>query len=165
MKMADLFKRQPMPRWMKIVFVFIGLVYLALFFIVRDINHDKAIADQAAAKLVAEERAREASEREAACLVDLQCAADRHKFDALMACSKPIEARAKYDFEWTDGWGKERFDRALWKDDKIESGVIYFGGRALKFTNGFGAKSIMKYACVYNVATKKAESVVVEYAK
>lgn len=108
---------------------------------------EKQAADERAAKALSD--AEEA--KESACKNDLQCWGPRHIWFADTACAPLIEAYAKFDFEWTDGWG-EKFDRARLEGD----GRITYLGNDIKFQNGFGVWSIMNYECTYDPATKRA---------
>ena len=111
------------------------------------LTKEKRAAEVAAAK--AEADAKEA--KESACRRDLQCWSKRHILFAGTACTPQIEAHAKFDFEWTNGWG-EKFDRARLEGD----GRITYLGNYIKFQNGFGVWSIMNYECTYDPATKRA---------
>jgi hypothetical protein len=114
---------------------------------------EKQAAETAAAKALSD--AKEA--KEASCRNDLQCWGPRHMADAQTACAPLIEAYAKNNFEWTDGWG-EKFDKA-----RLEgNGRITYLGNYIKFQNGFGAWSIMNYECTYDPSTKRALSATVE---
>src|SRR5690606_18595486 len=74
-------------------------------------RHDAQIAALEAAD--AAERAKLQQERaDANCRIDAACWFQRHDFDAYPACTRAVEATAKFQHEWTDSiFGKRRFDR------------------------------------------------------
>ena len=90
----------------------------------------------------------------------MQCWGDKHSLRATIACEPVIEAQAKYDYEWTDGWLDSKFDRFGWKDKP--NGVLAFRGDKIKFQNGFGAWQHMTYWCVYDPDTKSANLISIQ---
>ncbi len=89
---------------------------------------------------------------EVACRADLQCWGDKHSLRATRPCQLVIEQLARYDYEWTDGWGS-KFKKMAWKDRK--AGILTYFGSEIKFQNGFGAWQKMSYACDYDTNTEK----------
>lgn len=83
---------------------------------------------------------------DAECKKSIQCWFDRHSSTIEAYCERPIEALAKYQARWTDGWLEPRFTRASWFDKK--SGVIRAMGDKVQFQNGFGAWQNQRYYCV-----------------
>lgn len=98
---------------------------------------------------------------EKACRQDLQCWGDKHAMEATFACQPLIERRAKYDYQWTDGWLGTKLPRFRWQDRK--AGTLSYTGDKIKFQNGFGAWQHAVYWCHFDPA-KKTASVEV-YAK
>ena len=108
----------------------------------------KAIAD-ATAEVVNAEATRVAGMPITVC--DQDC---RNKFltTANARCPRHIERLLKYDYEWTDGFAKLKFDRAIDLGDGL---VLYFGDK-LRAQNGFGAwQNNVGYACSIDVNTKE----------
>ena len=89
------------------------------------------------------------------CRHDLQCWGDKHHMEATFACQPLIESRAKYTYDWTDGWLGSKFEKIMWDDWKIRT--LLYGGDSVRFQNGFGAWQNMAYWCKYNPATGGAE--------
>ena len=94
----------------------------------------------------------QARSEEAACRADLQCWGDKHSMRATISCQGVIEALARYDYEWTDGWLGTKFDRFGWK--KRSAGTLVYRGSEIKFQNGFGAWSKVTYWCDYDPNTQ-----------
>jgi hypothetical protein len=82
------------------------------------------------------------------CRDDLQCWAKKNLAAATVRCTAAVVRQAKWDHEWTDGWLEEKFDHFRWEDRR--GGSLVYVGDHIKFQNGFGAKSNMIYACVYD---------------
>ena len=97
------------------------------------------------------------AKRLAECREALNCWAEEHKIDMLLACDPIIESHAKYDFEW-DVWNKYQY--SSWHDK--EKGIISYKGDGIKFQNGFGAFQRMNYGCVYDGVNQKLLDVIVE---
>ncbi len=98
--------------------------------------------------------------KEKRCRQDIQCWGDKHSLAATFACQPLIEARAKYDYKWTDGWFGAKLQRFRWKDRKV--GSVSYTGDQIKFQNGFGAWQKVTYWCDYNPKTKKASARVIQ---
>lgn len=89
------------------------------------------------------------------CAKTLQCLADKHAIDAIVACQPIIERKANFDFKWTDGMTSgPKFDLYKWANK--DKGIITYAGDKIKFQNGFGAWSPMKYVCNFDTNTGKA---------
>ena len=101
---------------------------------------------QHAIPLSAEEQAR----IDAECRSMLECWHERYRFAAENACTSALEARAKYDFQWTDTWSERKFDEKLtkWKDQ--DKGHLTYFGDKLRLQNGFGAFQTVLYRCDYD---------------
>jgi hypothetical protein len=97
---------------------------------------------------------------EAACKKDLQCWSDRHKIDAVVRCTRAIEAKLRFSHEWTDGVMNPRFARIGWKDP-LKGHMTFFGDQ-LRVQNGFGATQKAEYGCVYDPASGTVLQAVVE---
>lgn len=93
------------------------------------------------------------------CRNDLRCWGDKHQMGATFACQPLIEQRARYSYEWTDGWLGSKLTQFRWKDRKV--GTLSYYGDKVKFQNGFGAWQRVAYWCHYNPATKTAEVMLV----
>ena len=117
-------------------------------FLNKDIEVPAGLKSMRAA-LTPKEQARS---KEAACRADLQCWGDKHSLRATRPCQRAIEALARYDYEWTDGWSGAKFDQFGWK--KRSAGTLVFYGSKIKFQNGFGAWSHMTYQCDYDPNTQ-----------
>lgn len=97
-------------------------------------------------------RAAVPAERTAAeCREDLQCWAAEHEVESGMRCRDAVEALARFDFEWTDGFLEAKFPLIRWADKA--AGDIVFMGDLIRFQNGFGAMERHKYWCTYSPAT------------
>lgn len=70
-----------------------------------------------------------------------------HRVEAELLCQRQVEAHAKYQFRWTDGWTTSKFDRRL---AQKRTGFIELAGSKIEFQNGFGAWSGHAYRCVYD---------------
>ena len=82
---------------------------------------------------------------------DLDC---RNKFlpTANAKCPRHIERLLKYDYEWTDGWDRLKFNRAM----DLGGGLVMYFGDKLRAQNGFGAwQNNVGYACSIDVNTKE----------
>lgn len=114
---------------------------------------------QAAAVEREAEKARRVEHAEQACRNSLQCWGDKHSLYASTACAPQIEAQAKYQAEWTDGWLGSKFDQ--FRRGTTPTSVIYMGNQ-VKFQNGFGAWSRMQYECEFDPESKRVLRVHVE---
>lgn len=92
---------------------------------------------------------------------DLQCNGDKYIYDAESACAPKIEALAKYDYEWTDGWLGSKFSRFAWVEGRDRRVMRYFGD-TLKLQNGFGAWQPHQYYCDFDLTSGAALSVFAE---
>ncbi|CAN5682466.1 hypothetical protein BH23PSE1_BH23PSE1_03050 [soil metagenome] len=106
----------------------------------------EAKVDSAAAAGKAQAEA--AAATEAACKTDLQCWADKHQIDAVVACKKAIERLGQYANRWTDGVLTPTFTRVKWQDEGAGN-VLYIGDK-IEFQNGFGAWQSHTYACAFD---------------
>ena len=80
------------------------------------------------------------------------CLGKQNRSKALPQCVAAIEAKAKYDYKWTDGLlgdPKFRFDDYMWVDPS--NGVIAYSGNQIQMQNGFGAWGKVSYQCQFNV--------------
>ena len=85
------------------------------------------------------------------CRSSLECWHERYRFAAEIACTSALEARAKYDFQWVDGWDTDdKLDGRLvrWKDQ--DAGHLAYFGDKLRLQNGFGAFQTVLYRCDYD---------------
>ncbi len=105
------------------------------------------------------EKARRAEQTEQPCRDSLQCWGDKHSLYASTACAPQIEAQAKYQAEWTDGWLGSKFDQ--FRRGSTPTSVIYMGNQ-VKFQNGFGAWSRVRYECEFEPEGKRVLRVHVE---
>jgi hypothetical protein len=80
----------------------------------------------------------------------LQCLADKHYIDAASKCAPLIERLAKNNFEWTDKWYEQKFNKLKWNDE--QKGIIAYVGDKIKFQNGFGAWTISTYECDFDTS-------------
>ncbi|SIQ24784.1 hypothetical protein SAMN05880590_102783 [Rhizobium sp. RU35A] len=110
----------------------------------------KADAELVRQKAEADKRA--ALEKQAACKKDLRCWAESVSVDAHVDCARAIQSLAKWDYQWTDGFGEPRFSKFQWRDQ--QKGIVTYMGNRLKLQNGFGAWKHMTYTCDYDPATK-----------
>lgn len=101
------------------------------------------------AKAQAEQRAA----AEEACKTDAVCMGRKVGHDAEGPCKRAVEALARYEFKWTNGFGERRFTRFAWADD--EHRLLLFQGDAIQFQNGFGAYQHHVYECVFDPASKR----------
>ena len=87
------------------------------------------------------------------CRYNSQCWGTMHRRAAHVMCSDPIEELAKYDFEWTTGWGENIFSTWIsvegYKFIRGGKGVVYIGDK-IKFQNGFGTFRVHTYECHYD---------------
>ena len=86
-----------------------------------------------------------------ACRQNARCWAMKHFDKVIPFCLYRIERRAKYDYEWTNGFFEPKFDSFTWKDRQV--GIVRYRGDSIKFQNGFGAWQRLSYACDYNSTT------------
>ncbi len=84
----------------------------------------------------------------AECQASLDCLANKHKVNAIVACQAAIEGSAKYDYQWTDAALEPKFNDYSWYDQL--KGVITYSGNKVKFQNGFGAWTHKNYECDYS---------------
>ena len=92
--------------------------------------------------------------KELICRQSLQCWGDKHNLAASFTCQPLIEAYAKYDYEWTDGFLESKLPRFRWNDRK--AGTLSYKGDKIKFQNGFGAWQKISYWCHYDPNTDTA---------
>ena len=130
---------------------FLGLIFLLCVGFVIFSNHDK---DGASSSAPAKPQLTDAQCRE-----DLQCYADKFQANATVDCRRPVEQRAKNDFQWTDAWYEQKFDHRRWQDQA--KGLVEYVGDHIKFQNGFGAWTYMTYYCAYDTINKNVDDVIV----
>ncbi|WP_254425182.1 hypothetical protein [Rhodanobacter sp. B04] len=94
------------------------------------------------------------------CLKDIQCPTDRFMPNALVLCKPLVEAKARYEVKWTDGWLTPMFSRRAWADDAHDA-IIYVGDK-VEFQNGFHAFSTMSYFCTLDLHSLKVTNVEVQ---
>lgn len=110
---------------------------------------EKEEEEKAAAQKLLAERARQED-----CRKDLKCWAENTSIDASVDCMIAVQALAKWDYQWTDGWMTEsKFSRYRWKDQS--KGIVTYLGDKLKMQNGFGAWKHVTYTCDYDPIAKK----------
>lgn len=89
------------------------------------------------------------------CNKSLNCVTEKAGTLALVKCQRLVENQARFDYEWTNSMTVgPRFELNKWKDKK--NLIITYAGDNIKFQNGFGAWSNMKYICDYDVDAQKA---------
>ncbi len=66
-------------------------------------------------------------------------------------CKPLIESVAKYNIEWTNGFGESVLSRG----EKRGNTIVYVGD-SVKLQNGFGAYSNYIYKCTYDIPTDTA---------
>ena len=93
-----------------------------------------------------------------------------HIIPAKTRCEERIEQLAKYDFEWTQGWGKPIFSQWIAHDPEnpqqfqlfppiTESTILVYSGDKIKFQNGFGVFQHYTYTCHYHPDSKTVRKV------
>lgn len=110
-------------------------------------------AETVAAPPQSKEKAASDASKGSCAAADLDCLANERFADASVACRRPIQGLAKYNYEWTDGWFTPRFSQYEVKD-KVQKIVAYYGDK-IKFQNGFGAWSIYTYECDFDLGSGK----------
>ncbi|MBR1231971.1 zinc ribbon domain-containing protein [Bradyrhizobium sp. AUGA SZCCT0182] len=91
------------------------------------------------------------------CGEELDCLAKVSKRDAEKSCRDNVEGQAKHSFEWTNWAIDGIFTQYSWRDRQAKT--ITLAGDTVKFQNGFGAWTIMRYYCDYDPAKKALLSV------
>ena len=96
--------------------------------------------------------------QEPTCRDDNKCWGERHRIAAQVRCEDRIEGLAKYDFEWTSGWGEPIFSEWVNIEGNrlfgtTPKGIIYIGDK-IKFQNGFGVFIVHTYHCNYDPDTE-----------
>lgn len=76
----------------------------------------------------------------------VETTAERYRASATASCKPRIQALAKWDYEWTDGWTVPVFSHSR----EVGDGTIAYVGDRLKLQNGFGAWAHVKYGCIYD---------------
>ena len=133
----------------------IGLGLLALTAIHGLMGPSDPLTDAEREQLAKEER-RETE----ACMGNLKCWAVRHMTRANLACTPLIESLARFDHEWTSGFGgPTKFAHYEWSDRP--GGELSYWGREVKFQNGFGAWQRVAYWCYFDPGTGAASVEVV----
>jgi len=85
-----------------------------------------------------------------ACRADIRCWGEHHRLAAEIQCRIPLEQRARYGFEWTDGWTESKFERSTIKWKNQEKGQVTYFGDKLRFQNVFGTFQRVRYRCDYD---------------
>lgn len=87
------------------------------------------------------------------CNADDACFSKDYEREARRQCKPLIEASARYDHEWTDGFaGPSTFLSASVDRD---AGTIRFAGNQLKLQNGFGTWQQYRYECLFDYRRNK----------
>lgn len=94
-------------------------------------------------------------EIDAACLANLQCAADAYREKAEMLCKARIEDMAKSDLQWDHSRDLELLSRHYEWKDKAKGVIAYFGSKALIQTPS-GTYATEKYECDIDPKNKQA---------
>lgn len=95
--------------------------------------------------------------QEEACRQSAQCTGRRFKGAAEAPCAHAVEALAKFDYKWTNGFGERKFTRYDWANK--EAGLLLYQGDSIQFQNGFGAFQRHVYECVYDPGNKRVVTV------
>ncbi|MEJ1933764.1 hypothetical protein WDZ92_26480, partial [Nostoc sp. NIES-2111] len=109
----------------------------------------RAAEAQGAAKVRAEGRA--------ACEASEVCIVSTHESDARRQCKPAIEAYARFDYDWTDGFGGPETFFSSYVDRS--AGTIRFAGNQIKLQNGFGVWQQYRYECLYNYRSGRVVNV------
>jgi hypothetical protein len=86
-------------------------------------------------------------------LSDAEWLSGKLPIEAGVKCQTPVERRAKFDFQWTDGTFEFKFPSFL--VNVRSPGVLTVVGDKIKFQNGFGAWQHMKYFCDFDVRKRQ----------
>ncbi len=95
------------------------------------------------------------------CRTDGQCWGEKYHIDAETQCQPLVEQYAKYQHEWTDGFGEWRFPKWSLVGWDNSDGMLVYEGDQVKFQNGFGVWQRMYYSCYYNPDESSVVQVVV----
>ena len=95
------------------------------------------------------------------CRMDSQCWGEKHHTDAETQCRPLVEQYAKYQHEWTDGFGEWKFPKWSLVGWDNSDGMLVYEGDQINFQNGFGAWQRMYYSCYYSPDESAAVQVVV----
>lgn len=76
---------------------------------------------------------------------------------SIVACERAVEALARWDYEWTGGWLKDRFPLVSTSGE-----FLLLAGNSIKLQNGFGAWRRVGYVCMYDVVNETALAYVVD---
>lgn len=109
---------------------------------------DAQLAEQAATAKRAEQAALAKRAEQARCDADDACFSKPYEAEARQQCKPVIEAYARYDHEWTDGFGGPSTFFSAYVDRN--AGTIRFTGNQLKLQNGFGAWRRYRYECLFD---------------
>jgi len=105
-------------------------------------------AEQAAAAKRSEQAALAKRAEQARCDADDACFSKPYEAEARQQCKPVIEAYARYDREWTDGFSGPSTFFSAYVDRN--AGTIRFTGNQLKLQNGFGAWRRYRYECLFD---------------
>ena len=96
----------------------------------------------------APEKAATSVENTRQCLRNVACIDKNWGVDAQVYCEYAIEALAKYDMRWTDGFAESKFPRIRLVGPEHRTAT--FSGSKSQFQNGFGAYQNVSYWCEYD---------------
>ena len=94
---------------------------------------------------------RKGSERPAQVAQGAQATERDKNGTSIAACERAVEGLAKWDYQWTGGWLKDRFPVVETSGENL-----ILAGDSIKMQNGFGAWRRVEYACMFNVVSKVA---------
>jgi hypothetical protein len=86
-------------------------------------------------------------------IIGPKCELGDSELDAYEKCETAVEALAKYQAEWQDGWLDMKFPVAKCHD--ASTGAVLLIGDKVKFQNGFGAWQWMRYSCIWDPAARR----------
>jgi hypothetical protein len=80
------------------------------------------------------------------CMLDPECFGKNHlSLDSQVECQMSVEAKAKYQYKWTDSWTQPKFIVYQWKT--ANKAVLTIAGGSLEFQNQFSAWQKTGYQC------------------
>ena len=94
------------------------------------------------------------------CLRSTACIDKNWGVDAQVYCEYAIEALAKYDMRWTDGFAESKFPRIRLVGPEHRTAT--FSGSKAQFQNGFGAYQNVSYWCEYDPLNERVVDAEVE---
>ncbi len=150
-------------------FVIIISTIVALWLFVSWLFSGSEEADEVSTLSPAEIAAQQAEaerlerEKEELCRADVLCWSKRYIGSATVRCQPRIEAQAKYEYEWTDGFLDSKFTRFAWVDE--DQGTVMYLGDSLKLQNAFGTFSQHRYGCNFDTLNEEVISVTIEQGR